>query len=489
MKPFISVILTVHNTEKYLRSCLDSLLAQCMKNIEIICVDDASEDDSVAIIKEYMQKDNRIELIELKENKGANYARNLALKKATGIYVSVLDADDFFETNFLEKLYNQAKKTNADITFCGFNLFDDTTNEVQNIFWDIDRAILPKSEVFTMEPKLFDLLPSFVWNQLYNRKFIKENNLSFADIRCFTDVYFNKTALLKAKRISYVDEKLVYYRVNNRDSISHNLTYSGAIRTIYVLADFLKKENLFDRYNKAFFISSLLKMKRIVKIPEPYCGLLRSFYQKHLIHKFWDNEIIPSNFPVLSDFDNCSDDFKRFFFCKREKILPIVMMAEDYKLPDASVTIQSIIEHANDMYFYDIYVIGNNFSRETSFNLALLFQKNIRISCIDVSKKYGMKIDFTDDFSYMRDLFDGYEKILFLEENSLVKSDLVKVFNGNLQSDVPQAKIILMAKNGNSRRLQISKILSFGKILPKDFLWWKMAQNSAFYEYLITKEL
>ena len=101
MKPFISVILTVHNTEKYLRSCLDSLLAQCMKNIEIICVDDASEDDSVAIIKEYMQKDNRLELIELKENKGANYARNLALKKATGIYVSVLDADDFFETNFL----------------------------------------------------------------------------------------------------------------------------------------------------------------------------------------------------------------------------------------------------------------------------------------------------------------------------------------------------------------------------------------------------
>lgn len=442
MKPNVSVILTVYNTEKYLKKCLDSLIKQSLKNIEIICIDDASDDASVAILHEYKKSDKRIQIIEFSTNKGANFARNTALKKVNGEYVVILDADDFYERTFLEKLYLQAKKTQADITFCGFDLYDNETQKIQKILWDINRELLPKSEIFSLEPELFDLLPSFVWNQMYKYDFIKENNLFFADIKCYTDVYFNKTALLKAKRISYVDEKLVYYRVNNKDSISHNLTYSGAIRTIYALASFLKKENLFEKYQDAFFITSLLKMKRIVKIPEPYCSLLRSFYQKHLIHKFWDNMSIPNSFSLLAAYDNCSDAFKRFFFQKREKILPIVMNSNDEKLPQTAVTIQSIIENINTDYFYDIYVLGDNLSAIKCFNLTLLSNNNFRITYINTAERYYKKIDFERDLSYIPELFDGYDKLLYLSDNILVTSDLTDLFKTDMKKNLVATRAV-----------------------------------------------
>ena len=87
----------------------------------------------------------------------------------------------------------------------------------------------------------------------------------------------------------------------------------------------------------------------------------------------------------------------------------------------------------------------------------------------------------------MKDLFDGYEKILFLENDTLLDGDLTGIFNGEISKNAPFGKMIFMTENNDLGRMQITKILSFGKILPKDFLWWKMAQNSAFYEYLITK--
>ncbi len=253
MKSVVSVILTVYNTEKYLDQCLDSLLSQSLKDIEIICVDDASTDQSVDIIRYYQRLDNRIQLIQLSKNKGANFARNIALKKAQGKYVAILDGDDFFDSTFLEKLYTQAEKTHADITFCGFNTFDDQERKINTILWDINRKILPKNDLFFMTPKLFNILPSFVWNQLYRRYFIQKNHLSFANVASFTDVYFNKTALLQAERISYVDEKLIYYRINNKDSISHNLRVLDGVRTIYSLAEFLNKKGFLERYKSAFF--------------------------------------------------------------------------------------------------------------------------------------------------------------------------------------------------------------------------------------------
>ncbi|MCQ2958500.1 MAG: glycosyltransferase, partial [Candidatus Gastranaerophilales bacterium] len=115
--PEVSVIMPVYNTEKYLRECLDSIINQTLKDIEIICVDDGSKDDSGKILDEYAQKDNRIKVIHNK-NQGAAPSRNQGISIAQGKYLSILDSDDIFDTNMLELLFNKAEQNDADITIC-----------------------------------------------------------------------------------------------------------------------------------------------------------------------------------------------------------------------------------------------------------------------------------------------------------------------------------------------------------------------------------
>ena len=110
----VSVILPVYNVEKYLKQCLDTIVGQTLKEIEILCVDDGSTDDSVQILKEYEQKDHRIKVLSQK-NAGAGAARNLGLRHASGKYLSFLDSDDFFEPDMLETAYEQAERYQAEM--------------------------------------------------------------------------------------------------------------------------------------------------------------------------------------------------------------------------------------------------------------------------------------------------------------------------------------------------------------------------------------
>ena len=110
--PKVSVIIPVYNVEKYLHECLDSLLNQTLKDIEIIAVDDGSTDSSLKILKDYAKKDKRLKVL-TQENKGAGAARNLGMKHATGSYLSILDSDDYFDHSMLELLYKKAEKTKA----------------------------------------------------------------------------------------------------------------------------------------------------------------------------------------------------------------------------------------------------------------------------------------------------------------------------------------------------------------------------------------
>ncbi len=436
MKPSISVIITFYNCEKYIRKCLESILNQTVKETEIICIDDASSDHTLDILKEYEKKDLRISVIAFKKNRGVNYARNYALKLIKGTYVIILDGDDYFSPLFLEKLYKQAKSEDTDITFCGFYFYDELNEKIENTDRDINRSLLPYKKVFSMTPKRFDIIPSFVWNQMYKSDFIHKNSLHFACVQSFTDVYFNKTALLRAKRISFVDERLIYYRVNNKFSISHNLSALDAIKTIYHLYYFLEGEGLFIKYKKAFFETSLLKMNRSMNLPEPYRGILRSFYQKRLIPKFWGNTKIPSRYPKLLIENTCSDRFKKYFFYKREKIIPIILIANKMNFPLSFVTIQSIIENSNKDYFYDIYLFycGNTLKINKLLSRYSLF--NVRITCL---KK--IKNNFKEVFSEIDQSIKGYKIFFYINNNILINTDMTELLK------IPQKKNLSLFKD------------------------------------------
>src|SRR5574344_661413 len=126
MEKKVSIIIPVYNTEEYLDECLQSLINQTLKDIEIICIDDGSTDCSAEILHEYSLKDSRIKVLK-QRNYGQSAARNKGLMFANGEYISFLDSDDFISEDMLEKLYCKAKEQNTDITMCGITVLNSQT--------------------------------------------------------------------------------------------------------------------------------------------------------------------------------------------------------------------------------------------------------------------------------------------------------------------------------------------------------------------------
>ena len=436
----VSIILPIHNAAPYLARCLDAVILQTFKDMEIICVDDGSTDESADIIRRYQARDPRIRLIS-GEHHGAGAARNLGLAQARGEYVLFLDADDFFEINLIEKLYAQSLKTNADVTFCGFHLFDDVSCEVKKIDWDINRDLLPQQNVFSLKKgkaELLVLISSVVWNQLYRRDFLLKNKLKFQNIKSFNDVLFGKAALLLADRISYVNEKLIYYRINNENSLSHHQSILDAIRAIYALNHFLTDKKLLKKYKNSFFQVALALMNRSLHTPEPYCSFLRSFYRRRLIPKFWGEEKIPDTFSLLKKCNTITPTFQNLFFNKREHILPIVMATEKKEYDKVAIAIEAIKQTRGKRPFYDVFILHEDLPTVTQFNLSGLSESGIRVSCISVSqivKKY-FKQHHIHPCLYLfaiPELLKGYDKVLWLTPDLLVQNDLKKLFDIDLR--------------------------------------------------------
>lgn len=217
--PKVTIIIPVYNVEKFLRQSLDSVVCQSLKDIEIICVDDCSTDNSLEILKEYASKDNRIKIIEKKVNQGQGVARNEALNLATGDYVGYIDPDDWVEPDMFEALYNKASEFDTDIAACNFEIFyaDADYTELEN---PIERISEVAPEIKTGEVFNFNNLHkiflrktnSYAWCRIYKRKFLIDNNIKYSDIRIGEDRRFCCLAKLLAQKIIHVDKVLYHYR-------------------------------------------------------------------------------------------------------------------------------------------------------------------------------------------------------------------------------------------------------------------------------------
>ena len=131
----VSIIVPVYNVELYLRECLDSIINQTLKDIEIICVDDCSTDNSYIILDEYSKKDSRIKLLKHNVNKGLGPARNTGINVAQGEYIGFIDSDDYISLDYFENLYNTAKKYNSDIvSTLNIKLYEMHNNKIKHFY-------------------------------------------------------------------------------------------------------------------------------------------------------------------------------------------------------------------------------------------------------------------------------------------------------------------------------------------------------------------
>ena len=218
----VSVVIPVYNAQKYLRECLESVKNQSLKDIQVILVDDGSTDDSIRILEEYVQNDSRFLLIRQK-NQYAGVARNNGLRVAKGEYICFFDADDYFEKTMLEEMYQTAITHNSDITICDVYLFDNISKTIQIPSWMLRDEYIPENmQTFSyqdMPERIFQLTTAAPWNKLYKKSFLDDLGLQFQGTKIHNDEYFVSMSMVLAKKISVVNNRLVYYRINNNESL------------------------------------------------------------------------------------------------------------------------------------------------------------------------------------------------------------------------------------------------------------------------------
>ncbi|WP_288695302.1 glycosyltransferase family 2 protein [uncultured Brachyspira sp.] len=225
----ISVIVPVYNVEDYLKECLDSIINQTLKEIEILCIDDCGTDNSIDILKEYAKKDDRIRIISHKENKGLGPARNTGIKESKGEYISFIDSDDYISRDYLENLYNTIIKYDTDIVSTinikrvvgeAISLYSININKYLSIFQKIFNKNhfegISNANIKDEKENTKNYPFVVAWNKLYKRSFLLDNDLFFMDIKKGSeDEDFYQRLLLNSPSISYNHKSIYYYRERN----------------------------------------------------------------------------------------------------------------------------------------------------------------------------------------------------------------------------------------------------------------------------------
>lgn len=249
----VSVIIPVYNAEQYLRQCLDSVLNQTLKDIEIICIDDGSTDKSVEICQEYQNRYKNIVLIEQK-NSGSGKARNAGIDTAKGEFIIFLDSDDYYpENDILETLYNNAKEQG--VLICGGSFSELRDGNVIKDYSGIceEGYTFCKNELISYTDYQFD----YGYHRfIYNLQFLKENNLRFPDYRRFQDPPFFTKAMYYAEKFYAIDKVTYLLRVGHKNINWQESQLSGLLNGLHDNLNFAKEHNL-----KKLYYLTLLRLQ------------------------------------------------------------------------------------------------------------------------------------------------------------------------------------------------------------------------------------
>ena len=331
----LSVIIPVYNVENYLNECLDSVTSQTLEDMEIICIDDGSTDNSPDILKEYSKKDKRIKII-TKENGGQATARNLGIKEAQGEYIAFVDSDDFIEPTMFEKLYTKAKDNNLDIAMCKIATYDNQTEEIKDNVWYYMLGVFRdfEKDIFNhKDTKEFTChIAVTPYNKIYKTTLLKENNILFPEGLIFEDEKFFYDTYLRAKRVSIVDEFLYYYRINRKgstvDTIKDN-DFSDIVPISKLIRETFKETDNYEDYkillsNRFIHLQLARFTQTSQKYKENFFNLLKSDLEEVLADRtIYDN--LESDVKLRVDKIINSESLNEFEKLDEDKVFSVVM--------------------------------------------------------------------------------------------------------------------------------------------------------------------
>ena len=444
----ITVIVPVYNVENYLDKCLDSLVNQTYKNLEIIVINDGSTDNSGIICQEYAQKDNRIVYIE-KENGGQSEARNMGLDRITGSYVTFVDSDDWVELNYVENLYKKITEYQADIAVGNYYSFNEAEGMYYfHIFGDscyekvYDNVSIFENLYESQEMKSFALIS--VWGKLYKADLLK--HLRFDIGKLGEDGYLNQKIYLLAEKTIYLNKGLYAYR--QREGSSSRIWTE---KWMHALVDAMSER-----------ITLLANMGYPL---EKHLAVYRQMLEVSLANAQASGL---SDTATYKEFEMKRTLLNQLSRQEQSKKKAIVLAANYAYVDQVLTTIKSICYHNRSLRFY---LINSDFPNEWIKQINKRLEKfdseiiNCRVTSEQISR-YKTDISYTVFLRYFISDFVKEDKALYLDCDLLVTKNLDDLFATDLQ-DYPLAAI----RDFGGRAYFGREIFNAGVLLVNNALW------------------
>lgn len=321
MNKKVSIIIPVYSVEKYIESCISSVLEQTYNNVELILVDDKGKDNSIAIAQTILENQNRIsyKILNHKTNKGVSAARNTGLLEAAGEYVFFLDSDDLLMPTCIEKLVNKANETNAEIVMCKHHS-DESNNYGGQLLFSKEILTTNAECIKSFAMSWFNVAP---WCKLIKKEFLLDNNIFFKEGIINEDAPWSFQLCLNAQRIAFLQEDLYYYRYNSNSIMSKSkkqyVIQSNEIALNIFLNEIIKRPEIWENIDvyiifmrqiiifytliyklgniKTFF--KKIKLLKTYKYNSPY---FKNYHQIPLYYQLWNKAY---HLPTILTFTYC----------------------------------------------------------------------------------------------------------------------------------------------------------------------------------------
>lgn len=435
MKFKVSIIVPIYNSEKYLKRCLDSIISQTLKEIEIICIDDGSSDGSVKIVEQYIKKDNRIKLYKNIENKGVSYSRNLGIEKSSAAMIGFVDSDDTIEKEMYEKLYLKIDTTNSQIALVNFNYLDENS-KIYKVF---DKFKDGQSKEYIFSKILANDFSPSACIGLYKKEIFFKTNIAYPVNIKFEDPATTYKLIYYSDFISIVEDKLYNY-YDNPGSITRVLTKKHIEDIVFVIDDsydFLINRNIYNKYKKEFIfrkqslfnylIYKIGKYSTSIKVLYALVDYLWSYIDKYLddseLHFSRKMVWLHSCYKILKQ-----DDYYLGKFSK--KFENNLYFNKIKNLIDSQLGLSSLaIDQLKDKNIGEVYLYGaGEIAKKLMPKIEILGIKILGIIDSNAKKNdnlLGYKIDKFDNIDFQSNVIvvasesSAYEITNFLENKNM----------------------------------------------------------------------
>lgn len=451
-KPKISVIIPIYNVEKYIDRCIDSVRNQTFQNIEILCVDDCSPDNSYRIVEKHAAEDSRIRLIRHTKNLGLGGARNTALRVATAEYIASVDSDDFMLPNMLQRLWEETDNGWFDIVSCGFNRVDGNGNIISFQSYPATTFLNEENDI-----NIFATVNPAFWNKLWRKSLFTENDIFFPLHLYFEDMSTTPRIFAKATYIKVIEERLYQYFIRQESittsySAKHIIDYYQGFE---ILLRFLENNRILDRYKDEFieYVNSNMRFHsdNVVGSDMPKADL-----EQYLRHMLMFKIAFLENRDLLK-YKNLGD----LLMLLVQKKVPSALELKKNEITEVEKEKNRVKEEYQNLLV----------SKEKD---ASKYQELLNVKEQEASKLQGLLIDKEQEISSIQLEIDASEqsKSSILKELSEFKRllDLSREDKEYLENEVldQTKRLVDLEKNRDAIQVEMSKYLEKTKMLEQE---------------------